>query len=84
MPIYIKQYNLNTSCPIYVKQFDKSENYSVIYNLDDYSISRAIIISTDEKNWSGPFGIENIEDFQIKVLSNQTEDEKRSLSFTRD
>ena len=66
-PISVKQYNSPNSNSIRVDDKSESEFNSVVYSLDDYSISKAIMISCDEKNWSGPFNIETIEDFQIRV-----------------
>lgn len=43
------------------------------FNLENSEISRLIQVSRDGKNWSTPFSIQNIEDFQIKFRANPGE-----------
>lgn len=41
------------------------------YNLENSEVSKLIQISRDGLNWSSPFSLQNIEDFQVKFLSRE-------------
>lgn len=88
IPITIKQANIKDSL-IYNLSEHSGSNNSIPYQFDDYSKSKGIVISdSNEQNhlpetWSGPFGIENIDDFQVKFLSKQTEVERKMNIFQK-
>ena len=51
------------------------------YNLENSEQSRTVQISRDGENWSSPFSLQNVEDFQVKFKGNK-EDYDRNLWFS--
>lgn len=81
LPIFIRQ-NKDFSKNTLELPPGADDNQSCVgFNFYNYEESKSISISTNQKDWSGEFCIENIEDFQVKVLSERTEDEKQPGLF---
>ncbi|CAG9327203.1 unnamed protein product [Blepharisma stoltei] len=63
-PVYIKQYDKRKN-----QQFTKfrlEDNEKIQYQPDDLSIQVGVQVSADGNRWSGPFNIDDLEDFQIR------------------
>ncbi|OMJ71711.1 hypothetical protein SteCoe_29997 [Stentor coeruleus] len=81
LPIFIRQKhdsNLNT---IELPSNADDNTNCLEFNFYDYEESKSISISTNQKDWSGEFCIENIEDFQVKVKSERSDNEKQHGLF---
>lgn len=83
--IFLRQHIPNTvTVTIQVAKKSFIDPSSTICNLDNYEVSQTIVISTDEVNWSGPFSIENLEDFQVRFSSSMSEAELELNVFERE
>lgn len=73
--IYIRQY-FSDELPKLVLKLER--NQFVPYQLEDSKKDKIIQISSDNHNWSTPFPIEDIEDFQIRYLASPSQYEPES------
>ena len=68
--------------PIYVRKFTDDKIVTLassdIISYEPGSDKAAIQVSSNEEDWSGPFALDNIEDFQIRFL--KSEDQKQAKS----
>jgi hypothetical protein len=51
------------------------------YNLENSELSRNVQVSRDGEDWSSPFSLQNMEDFQIKFKANKEDPEGPSWHF---
>lgn len=89
LPISIRQYGVPDS-NISTLSAKSDQKNSMPYYFDNYKKSKAIIVSdpqvdpeNDPSAWSGPFSLENIEDFQVKFVSKPTEVENKLNPFLK-
>ena len=77
---------------IYIRQFSKSftrvveieQGKHVNYQFDNFEEGTNVEISEDKYQWSGPFSLNNIEDFQIRFKAAPREIPVRKNIFARD
>lgn len=83
-PIFIRQYAVDQNIPFCLDSCEGNDASSLVYHLDDYEGPKALIVSCNGEQWSGPFGIENIEDFQLGLTDKSNNHEKNLFSIGND
>lgn len=78
---------------IYLKQNLKKKGKRIVeidsdqwvnYQLDDYFEGCNVVISEDKCQWSGPFSLNDIEDFQVRFKASPREVPKKQNIFAKD
>lgn len=63
-PVHLRQIDKQKSDGITIIQIDDQQKH--VFQPDIFSTKIAVEVSSNRKGWSGPFSIDNIEDFQIR------------------
>ncbi|OMJ78893.1 hypothetical protein SteCoe_21205 [Stentor coeruleus] len=91
LPRYVVSNQLGI--PIYIRQFSKRHTFTeeilqtdqlAYLNLTNYQTSSAVQISENLKDWSNPFPVNNIDDFQIKFRAEEKEKPHKKNLFEID